>query len=597
MSIFKDLLDPQHRRRRLKHPVEYTDVEAAEALQPQKQLAVLLREVSGKISEHLGQLALAQQKLMQGLQEYLGVVDITGVDVAAMALVQECASAIEHFEACLKEAALPEMQKACEEVVLECENLLSLRQDRDNALRERQHYEEKLVDLQSARPGVITEQISRNLEKLDRAKMSLESQERKLATQLRVFMYRRPVHFRQMFLALFRKYLGFWTQTAKHSEKALELIKADLHVGSSAQIVGLQRAVELNGLEVVVVEEEEGGRRLLVELPDGDQKSVRVENLCPLHHDPLHLEDVDAAAPSAPPATEVGVDPAEAKEERRSQLHVEPSRVATCGGEAELEVDGLAGPISEVLANGVACEVLSRFERSGRQGAQVQIPAASDLAGGAVELEVRSASWQRHLIRETALTYFPLMSFMACGSNIELTSRKGVQPDVATRKKGLISAVVVTSELKPCGPQGGDVSEEQGQRFYFEVLVDALSEKRTNRTLALGFVWQLPQALLLGPETGRKRPAALWAPDGQMPEQALQLPRSLVLGGDPPKAYLAGKEVAKLSWRPLLEVTLKNVLGVLLEMTADHLSISIFQDGDLKCTVEAPVPEDAGLWC
>ena len=29
--------------------------------------------------------------------------------------------------------------------------------------------------------------------------------------------------------------------------------------------------------------------------------------------------------------------------------------------------------------------------------------------------------------------------------------------------------------------------------------------------------------------------------------------------GDPPKAYLAGKEVAKLSWRPLLEVTL--ILG------------------------------------
>ena len=47
MSIFKDFLDPQHRRRRLRHPLEYTDVEAAEALQPQKQLAVLLREVSG----------------------------------------------------------------------------------------------------------------------------------------------------------------------------------------------------------------------------------------------------------------------------------------------------------------------------------------------------------------------------------------------------------------------------------------------------------------------------------------------------------------------------------------------------------------------
>jgi len=33
-------------------------------------------------------------------------------------------------------------------------------------------------------------------------------------------------------------------------------------VGSRAQIVGLQRAVELNGVEVVVLEEEEGRGRL-----------------------------------------------------------------------------------------------------------------------------------------------------------------------------------------------------------------------------------------------------------------------------------------------------------------------------------------------
>lgn len=31
-----------------------------------------------------------------------------------------------------------------------------------------------------------------------------------------------------------------------------------------------------------------------------------------------------------------------------------------------------------------------------------------------------------------------------------------------------------------------------------QVLIDALSEKRTNRTLALGFVWQLPQVGLEG---------------------------------------------------------------------------------------------------
>ena len=38
----------------------------------------------------------------------------------------------------------------------------------------------------------------------------------------------------------------------------LQQHKADLHVGSKAQIVGLQRAIELNGLQVLVLEEEEG---------------------------------------------------------------------------------------------------------------------------------------------------------------------------------------------------------------------------------------------------------------------------------------------------------------------------------------------------
>ena len=48
---------------------------------------------------------------------------------------------------------------------------------------------------------------------------------------------------------------------------------------------------------------------------------MRVENLCPVDHDPLHLEDVDAvpsAVPSAPPA-EPGEEAAEAKEEKRQQ--------------------------------------------------------------------------------------------------------------------------------------------------------------------------------------------------------------------------------------------------------------------------------------
>eukprot|EP00434_Breviolum_minutum_P015782 symbB.v1.2.013904.t1/scaffold935.1/size150374/1 len=293
------------------------------------------------MTEHLGQMAACQQQLMHGLQEYLGL-DVSGVDVAAMALVQECANVIESFERTVREAAFPEMQKACEEVVLECDNLLDLRRERDTALSERQHYEEKLEDLHNASRGAMTEQICRNLEKLDRAKITLESQERKLNTALRVFMYRRPVHFRQMFLAFFRKYLGFFTHMAKHSEKALELIKADLHVGSKAQIVGLQRAIELNGLQVLVLEEEEGGRRLKVQLPDGDEKSVRTENLCPLDPvDDLTLEDAGHDAEDAAGGGGVEITTPEATLRETSstteRLKLDPSRVASCGGDVEVE--------------------------------------------------------------------------------------------------------------------------------------------------------------------------------------------------------------------------------------------------------------------
>jgi len=49
---------------------------------------------AGKITEHLGQLALAQRQLMQGLQEYLGVVDVTGVDVAVPGLANDAGMAV-----------------------------------------------------------------------------------------------------------------------------------------------------------------------------------------------------------------------------------------------------------------------------------------------------------------------------------------------------------------------------------------------------------------------------------------------------------------------------------------------------------------------
>ncbi|CAJ1432279.1 unnamed protein product, partial [Effrenium voratum] len=312
------------------------------------------------------------------------------------------------------------------------------------------------------------------------------------------------------------------------------------------------------------------GGRLLVGFPDGQQKSVRPENLCP-----MNLELVDAQ-PEATDAEEVPA--ALAAPKALGRLRVDPPRIPCSGGEVRITAEGLDGPVAEVLVNGALCEL---------EGDVVQVPPCDVLlsGGGIAELEVRTGSWTRHVIREKAVKYFPVVSFTVCSPNVELSSSSGKDLDVATRRKGLINAVALTSDLSPVDTN----------RYYFEVRVETTAEKRTNRTLALGFAWHLPHALLMNehdsPSYLRRR-ASVWSLDGHMPENASGLPRSLILGGDPPKAYLGGKEIAKLSWRPLLECALGTVLGLALDMEEDKLRVSVYQDGAQKCVVEAPVPED-----
>lgn len=50
-------------------------------------------------------------------------------------------------------------------------------------------------------------------------------------------------------------------------------------MGSKAQIVGLQRAIELNGLQVLVLEEEEGGGTGRQREEDGHVRFMSVEGL------------------------------------------------------------------------------------------------------------------------------------------------------------------------------------------------------------------------------------------------------------------------------------------------------------------------------
>ena len=107
-------MDPAHHRfRRRSRGAEHLDYENAEAtVEPQRQLAALVRDATGKIAQHMGEVVQAHSTLMQGLQRYFGL-DVSGVDTSAMALMQECASVTESFEQHLKKAGFADVMNSC----------------------------------------------------------------------------------------------------------------------------------------------------------------------------------------------------------------------------------------------------------------------------------------------------------------------------------------------------------------------------------------------------------------------------------------------------------------------------------------------------
>lgn len=108
------------------------------------------------------------------------------------------------------------------------------------------------------------------------------------------------------------------------------------------------------------------------------------------------------------------------------------------------------------------------------------------------------------------------------------------------------------------------------RRFYFEFQVENI-ENGLLDTLELGFVW--------GPPT-RVR---------DLPEVAHMLPRSLVVGGETPRAYLDGHDIGKVNgWRPLVHVTRNSRIGALLEVQGPRgsepgsLMFKVYQDDDAR---------------
>ncbi|CAK0792445.1 unnamed protein product [Prorocentrum cordatum] len=296
--------------------------------------------------------------------------------------------------------------------------------------------------------------------------------------------------------------------------------------------------------------------------------------------------DSSGAAAAAPPA-----------EDGCAAVRVRPAFGACEGCEAEVAAAGLGAPIAEVLVGGARAEILGPC---GGGGVRVRLPPGR--AGAPLAVEARAAGWERLVASaQDAFRYCESVAFGACSSNVQLASEEGAAEacrSVASRVSGLVNGVALTAA--PLPELGEDVGVPAGWRgYYFEVEVTQVSEKRTGRTVALGFAWPLqaswPQDPAdVGPTpsaSSSKVAASAWELSGRLPENASAMTRAFVAGGDLPKAFLGGRELGKLSgWRPVLDVGAGAVLGALLEVGPGALRLTVFQDAVRRCSTEAALP-------
>lgn len=140
------------------------------------------------------------------------------------------------------------------------------------------------------------------------------------------------------------------------------------------------------------------------------------------------------------------------------------------------------------------------------------------------------------------------------------------------------------------------------RRYYFEFRVLALTPGHRG-TFSVGFCWGVPDlsGLAAVQEAADQeepapspRPSPPRAPlSAQEALTAAKLPCSLIMGGDPPHAYLDGVDIGKVApWRPALHTAECSVVGALLEIykAGDQFSLpsmcfTIFQDGEEQVQV------------
>lgn len=156
--------------------------------------------------------------------------------------------------------------------------------------------------------------------------------------------------------------------------------------------------------------------------------------------------------------------------------------------------------------------------------------------------------------------------------------------------------VITAAPLRPlpspqrCQANSSSVVLPAVRRAYYYELEVVENLPGRARSLSLGFFW---------------RPELL---PGGLPSAASQLPRSVIVGGEPSRALLCGKTLCEVGgWRPALRLAAGSTLGVLLEVRSEVaccgsstrvaaapalLRLVIFQDGAVCAELRTEVSAD-----
>jgi len=269
------MLSPAGRLRKKRSFVQLKKSTGKVAVEAYQKLVRVVQHTAQRTAQCLQELESLHTGLMHGIQDFLGF-DEAIVDQPAMALVEASAEFFEAASMAFSGTGLQAVAAACAELLAEYQELCDSLTVWGESTAQQEHYEKKVASMDNG-----SDRLVRNQGKLEQAKREVDQRRQESEAGLNRFSEMRTVHVRASLIAFLRAYIGSLGKVGSTVGPVAEALNAELSPGSTVQIVGLQRARELNGLDAVIVSVGEEGRRCVVSTPTGENKSVRIEHLQP----------------------------------------------------------------------------------------------------------------------------------------------------------------------------------------------------------------------------------------------------------------------------------------------------------------------------